>query len=92
MAQVALMNDIPWLAVRAISDQADAALDFDLPGLITYSDQPDGLMAKARRKSTVIMKFAKHPNHLKAIKQIRKGVQQAAHNAAQATAAIIAEL
>lgn len=92
MAQVALMNTIPWLAVRAISDQADAALDFDLPSLITYSDQPDGVLANIRRRSAVIMKLAKHPNHLKAIMQIRKGVQQAAHNAAQATAAIIAEL
>jgi adenosylhomocysteine nucleosidase len=92
MAQVAFLNDIPWLAVRAISDSADSAIDFGQVDLITYSDQSDNILARLQRTVSKVAMLAKKPAHLKAALKIRRDLQRASANAARVTAAIIAQI
>jgi adenosylhomocysteine nucleosidase len=92
MAQVAFLNDIPWLAVRAVSDSADSAIDFGQLNLITYSDEPGNTLARFQRTVSKVATLAKKPAHLKAALKIRRGLQRASANAAMVTAAIIAQI
>jgi adenosylhomocysteine nucleosidase len=92
MAQVAFLNDIPWLAVRAISDSADSAIDFGQLNLISYSDEPGHTLARLQRTVSKVTTLAKKPAHLKAALKIRQGLQRASANAARVTAAIIAQI
>ena len=89
MAHVALLNDVPWLAIRAISDQADATIDFDPLKLITYVDQETKPTGQLQQKLTTMAKLAKTPHQLNTLRQLRKNIKQAAHNAAQVVVAII---
>jgi nucleoside phosphorylase len=88
MAQVAQLNEIPWLAVRAISDQADSTLDIDLSNFITVSDEPEQSQSTLRK----VITLAKKPGQIKTAFQIRRAVQRAAAHAAQATATIVTHL
>lgn len=92
MAQVAFLNNIPWLAIRAVSDRADSTIDFDLPSLITYSDEPDNMLARVQQTRRKVTAIAKKPTHLRTMLKIRQRIRQAAANAAQVTAAIITQL
>lgn len=92
MAQVAFMNDIPWLAVRAISDQADSSIDIDYTRMITYSDETNGLFARMQHTASSLSMFVRNPTLLKSIVQMGRGIIQAARNAAYVTAAIIEQL
>ena len=92
MAQVAFMNDIPWLAIRGISDRADSSIDIDYTHMITYSDEKRDLLAKVRYSASNLSKLVKNPAFLKNIVQINRGLIQAARNAAHVTAAIIEKL
>jgi len=92
MAQVAFMNDIPWLAVRAISDQADSSIDIDYTRMITYSDETNGLLARMQQTASNLSMFVRNPALLKSIVQVGRGIIKAARNAAHVTAAIIEQL
>lgn len=91
MAQTAFINNLPWLAVRAISDQADSGLDIDLSSLVAYSDEADTPGAKIRRKVSQAGQLVTDPRRLKAIMKIRQDIQRAAANAAQVTAAFVGQ-
>jgi len=92
MAQVAFMNDIPWLAIRAISDRADSSIDIGYTHMITYSDEKKNLLARVQHSASNLSKLVRHPTLLKNIVQINRGLIQAAQNAAYVTAAIIEKL
>jgi adenosylhomocysteine nucleosidase len=92
MAQVAFFNNIPWLAVRAVSDNANSTIDIDLTNLITYSDEPDNTPARRLQQTAHKVAAIVRPTRLKTLLKIRQAVQAAAYNAAQVTAAIIAQL
>ena len=89
MAQVAFLNNIPWLAIRAISDQADSTLDFGLENMITYSDEPSSLPSTIRQTAGKVVTLARQPSHVKTLWQLRQGVKLAAQNAAQVTAEVV---
>ena len=88
MAHVAFLNNIPWLAVRAISDSADASLNIDPKHLITYSDDPQPLLTQLRQTITVAQK----PSRLITALKIRRGIRTAATHAARVTADIITQI
>lgn len=92
MAHVAFLNDVPWLAIRAISDGADAALDFDWPSLITYSDAPSNLPHRLQHGIAKLTAVVKNPQQLEAMVKIRKNIKQAAHHAAIATSTVVSQL
>ena len=92
MAQVAFMNDIPWLAIRAISDQADSSIDIDYSRMIIYSDETNGLLAKIQHTASNLSMLVKNPTLLKSIAEVEQGIKQAAQNAAYVTAAVIEQL
>ncbi len=92
MAQVAFLNNTPWLAIRAVSDGADSAIDFDLLSLVTYSDEPANILvriAQTRRKVTTMVK---RPASLKTALKVRQAIRRATVNAARVTATIITQL
>lgn len=89
MAQVAFLNNIPWLAIRGISDQADSALDLGLENMITYSDEPSSLPDKIRQSTGKAAQLAKRPSQVVDLLQIRQAIKQAAYNAAQVAAEVI---
>ncbi|MCB0210535.1 MAG: 5'-methylthioadenosine/S-adenosylhomocysteine nucleosidase [Anaerolineae bacterium] len=92
MAHVALLNQVPWLAVRAISDQADSSIDFNLLNLITYVDTEIGSASKLQHKVVAMAKLATTPQQLNTLRGLRKRIKQAAHNATQVVAALITYL
>ena len=51
MAQVAFLNNVSWLAVRAVSDSADSAIDFGQRDFITFTDE-SGTKLSRLKKST----------------------------------------
>jgi adenosylhomocysteine nucleosidase len=92
MAHTAMLNDLPWLAVRAVSDKADHSIDIDYSSLITYSDEDQGLLSKVKKSASTLADVAKDPTQLKAIYELQKGIKLAAFNAAFVTAAMIEKL
>jgi adenosylhomocysteine nucleosidase len=92
MAQVAALNQVPWLAVRALSDKADAALDVGQLNFITFSDEPTGTIKELQKTAQNALHMAQKPGQVKALFNLRQAIQQAAANAATATTAIIAQL
>ena len=92
MAQIAFLNNIPWLAIRGISDQADSTLDFGLENMITYSDEPSSLPDKIRQTTGKAANLAKQPSQVKALLKLRQGVKLAAHNAAQVMAEVVKQI
>jgi adenosylhomocysteine nucleosidase len=91
MAQVAFLNDVPWLVVRAVSDNADSTIDFDLPRFITYSDEASTRLARLQQAMQKIVTLARKPARLKTALNARRARQCASANAAQVTMAIIAQ-
>jgi len=89
MAQVAFLNNIPWLAIRGISDQADSTLDFGLENMITYSDEPSSLPGKIRQSTGKVAQLAKQPSRVIDLLQIRQAIKLAAYNAAQVMSEVI---
>jgi len=92
MAQVAALNQVPWLAVRALSDKADAALDVGQLNFITFSDEPTGTIKELQKTAQNALHMAQKPGQIKTLFNLRQAIQQAAANAATATTAIIAQL
>ncbi|MCB0190923.1 MAG: 5'-methylthioadenosine/S-adenosylhomocysteine nucleosidase [Anaerolineae bacterium] len=92
MAHVALLNDVPWMAIRAISDQADASIDFNLLNLITYVDGETRPPGNLQQKAVALAKLATTPQQFHTLRGLRKRLKQAAYNAAQVVAAMIITL
>ncbi len=92
VAQVAFLNNIPWLAVRSISDQADSTLDIDLKDLITYVDDTDAPTPQIHKSARRIVSYFRQPRRLKSLWQIRQNTRRSALYAAQVTEAIVARL
>jgi adenosylhomocysteine nucleosidase len=90
VAHVALLNDVPWLAVRAISDLSDSSSDGDYSEVITHNEsQPK---ERFRKRTAYLGKLIRQPGRLKNIWEITRGIRVAAENAAHVTAAIITAL
>ncbi|MFC1936447.1 5'-methylthioadenosine/S-adenosylhomocysteine nucleosidase [Chloroflexota bacterium] len=92
MAYVAFLNDIPWLAIRAVSDKADATIDFDFSEMVIYRDEKKSLGDKVRKTAESLADLAKDPKQIKDIINLGQGIKQAANNAARVTAAVIEQL
>jgi adenosylhomocysteine nucleosidase len=92
VAQVALLNGISWLAVRAVSDLADSTVDIGLMDFITYSDEPGSTQVRLRKTVHKVAAILQTPNRFKKALKFRQSIQHAAANAATVTRAIIAQL
>jgi Phosphorylase superfamily len=92
VAQVATLNQCRWLAIRAVSDSADATLDIDIARLITYDDAPDTLVDKVQNATQAAARLVTQPQQAEALWRLRQGLKLAARNAALATAAVIGSL
>jgi adenosylhomocysteine nucleosidase len=92
VAHTAVLNGLPWLAVRAVSDKADHSTDIDYASMVIYSDEESGLLAKARKRISSFAEVATDPAQLKAILELQKGLKVAAKNAAFVVTAIIKEI
>ena len=89
VAQIATLNNVPWLAIRAVSDQADASIDINVSRLITYDETPPSKTQTAREMITALIT---DPDQLKAIYQLRQGIRLAAKHAALVTIATVRNL
>jgi nucleoside phosphorylase len=92
MAHVASLNNIPWLAIRAVSDCADSTLDFSHQDLITFTDEADTPLTGLKKSARMIGAAAKNPRLVKSALNFRQAIQQAAANAATVTVAVISQL
>jgi nucleoside phosphorylase len=92
VAQVAALNGIDWLAVRAISDTADSSLDIDITQLITYAESPDTLVGKVQRTAKSLSQLAGNPRQAEALVRLRQGLKLAAQHAALSAEAIVGVL
>jgi adenosylhomocysteine nucleosidase len=89
VAQIATLNHIPWLVIRAVSDQADTSININVSRLITYDETPPTRTQIARKMITSLIT---DPDQLKAIYQLRQGIRLAAKHAALVTIATIRNL
>jgi adenosylhomocysteine nucleosidase len=89
MAQIAYLNHVSWLAVRAVSDSADSAIDFGWQGLVTFSGEPETPLTRLKKRFWVMGAAARKPLLVKSALNFRQAIQKAAANAAMATVAII---
>ena len=80
VARIARAQDLPFSAIKAISD----AHDFELPDLDKFST-PDGQF----REAAFGMHLALHPGLWKSVAALAKGSKLAAHNLRQAVEAQI---
>ncbi len=92
MAFVAHLNNVPWLAVRSISDQANSIPDSNLLDFITYSDEKPNPLTRLQKKGRTAAKLIQKPARITSMVKLRQAIQQAAANAAAVTTAIIAQL
>jgi len=96
MAQVARLNNIPWLAIRAVSDSADSTTDFGWQDFITYTDESETTLTRlkksTRKASRMVGTAVRSPGMLKSSLNFRQAIRQAATNAATVTVAIISRL
>lgn len=92
VAQVAHLNHIPWLAIRAISDAADSTIDFNLPQLITHSHQSRTMAGRLRHTGGKVAGLLGQPARLKTIWQLRRAIKRAATHAALVTVATVLNL
>lgn len=91
MAQVAFLNDVPWLAVRAVSDSADATIDFGQLDFITYSDEPGSILTRLQKVARLVVMIARNRARVKTALKFRRAMRCATFNAARVTSAIIAQ-
>jgi adenosylhomocysteine nucleosidase len=89
VAQVAHLNGIPWLVLRAVSDQADASLDINIAEFITYDETP---ARPTKEMVAAAAQAVKNPGQLSMLNELRRGLKLAAGNAAVAVAAIVEKL
>jgi adenosylhomocysteine nucleosidase len=80
VARIARARDLPFTAIKAISD----AHDFELPDLARFST-PDGQF----RESAFAVHLLTHPNLWKSVATLAKGSKLAANNLRQAVKAYI---
>lgn len=92
MAQVAFLNNIPWLAIRAVSDNADSTVDFGQRDLITYTDESGTTLTKLKKSAWLVGAAARNPGMVKSALNFRQAIRQAAANAATVILAIIPRL
>lgn len=89
VAQIASLNDVPWLAIRAVSDKADASININISQLITYDETPPSKTETARQMMATLLK---DPDQLKALHRLRQGIRLAAEHATLVTIAIVRNL
>jgi adenosylhomocysteine nucleosidase len=89
VAQIATLNNVPWLAVRAVSDQADASINVNIFRIISYDETPPSKTRTARQMITTLIT---DPEQLKAMHRLRHGIRLAARHAALVTIAIVRNL
>jgi adenosylhomocysteine nucleosidase len=92
MAQVAFLNNIPWLAIRAVSDSADSTMDFNHQDFITYVDEAGTPLTRLKKSARIAGAAARNPVMVQSAFKFRQAIQQAAANAATVTTAIISQL
>jgi adenosylhomocysteine nucleosidase len=92
MAQISQLNNIPWLAIRAISDRADSTINFNHQDFITYVDEAETPLNRLKKSARIIGAAARNPGLVKSTLNFRQAIQQAAANAATVTAAILSQL
>jgi nucleoside phosphorylase len=92
MAQIAFLNNIPWLAIRAVSDSADSTVDIGQRDFITYTDESENKLTLLKKSARIIDAAARNPGLVKSARNFRQAIRQAATNAATATTAIISRL
>jgi adenosylhomocysteine nucleosidase len=83
IAAVCAARDIPWSAVRAISDRAEDG-DAEMPGLANPDGSPNG--------KAIAGYFARHPGRLPYMLKVGRGSMVAAKNAAATAARACARL
>jgi adenosylhomocysteine nucleosidase len=91
MAQIASLNNVPWLAIRAVSDSADSTIDFNHQDLITFTDETDVALTGLKKSTQMIAAAARNPRLIKSVLNFRQAIRQAATNAATVTIAIISQ-
>ena len=89
VAQIAALNDVPWLAIRAVSDKADASININISQLITYDETP---RSKTQTMRQMIAALIKDPDQLKAAHRLQQGIRLAAEHATLVTIAIVRNL
>jgi adenosylhomocysteine nucleosidase len=89
VAQIATLNDVPWLAVRAVSDKADASININISRIITYDETPPSKTETARQLITTLITDSEQ---LRALHRLRQGIRLAAQHAALVTIAIVRTL
>jgi adenosylhomocysteine nucleosidase len=92
MAQVAFLNKIPWLAIRAVSDRADSSVDFNHQDLITFTDETNSPLTGLKKSARLMSTAVQNPQLVKSAFNFRQAIKQAAANAATVTVAIISKL
>ena len=92
MAQVAFLNNVPWLAIRAVSDSADSTVDFGQRDFITYTDESETTFIRLKKSARIVGTAARRPGVVKSALNFRQAIRQAAANAAAVTVAIISHL
>lgn len=86
VAQVAEAHQVPWLAIRAISDAAtdDLAVDYGRLGFYLDDDRP-----RWRRGASRWVYMLTHPRALRRVLGLRKGLALASMRAAQLVVAML---
>ncbi len=92
VAQVATLNGCGWLAVRAISDTADSALDVDITQFVTYDETPDSLVDRAQHAARTLSQLATNRRQAEALARLRQGLKLASRHAALAAEAVVGQL
>jgi adenosylhomocysteine nucleosidase len=91
-AQVAEANGVPWLLIRAVSDQADHYLDFPFELWRDYVDDAQTPRAQLERTIQRLSYVAMNPKTPLKAKRFLSLLNYAANNAARLTEAVVAAL
>ena len=89
-AQVATQNDVPWLLVRSVSDQADHQADFAFELWQEYVDDDHAVHARLSRTLNRFNYVLSTPGALRKAKRIVRDIRYAAANAARLVEAMVA--
>jgi adenosylhomocysteine nucleosidase len=91
-AQIAMENDVPWLLVRAVSDQADHEADFPFELWQDYLDDEQTARAKWERTRNRVGYVLANPAAPIRAKRFFSDLSFAAANAARLVEAVVAAL
>ncbi|MBC7222960.1 MAG: 5'-methylthioadenosine/S-adenosylhomocysteine nucleosidase [Anaerolineae bacterium] len=90
VAQVAESWGVPWLVVRAASDQANSEAGFDFTPLAQWSTAGNDLLARSRAAVRLARVWAADPAWRRKLRQVRNGLKVASANAAEVALALAA--